>query len=118
MKTMKLMRDRLQELLFSDLDNLVLNGHPDERLPNTLNVSVPRIDGSKILDGLPTLYASTGAACHDRSVELSHVLSAMGVPPDVGMGALRLTVGRTNDMEQIEEAGRLIVKRVKELKGR
>jgi cysteine desulfurase len=118
MKTMKLMRDRLQELLFSDLDNLVLNGHPDERLPNTLNVSVPWIDGSKILDGLPTLYASTGAACHDRSVELSHVLSAMGVPPDVGMGALRLTVGRTNDMEQIEEAGRLIVKRVKELEGR
>jgi cysteine desulfurase len=51
-------------------------------------------------------------------VELSHVLSAMGVPPDVGMGALRLTVGRTNDMEQIEEAGRLIVKRVKELEGR
>ncbi|UCB48439.1 MAG: cysteine desulfurase [Deltaproteobacteria bacterium] len=114
-KNMKLMRDRLQELLFSGLDNLVLNGHPDKRLPNTLNVSVPRIEGNKILDGLPTLYASTGAACHDRSVELSHVLSAMGVPPEVGMGALRLTVGRTNDMEQIEEAARLIVKRVKEL---
>jgi cysteine desulfurase len=118
MKNMKLMRDRLQELLFSVLDNLVLNGHPEERLPNTLNVSVPRIEGNKILDGLPTLYASTGAACHDRSVELSHVLSAMGVPPDVGVGALRLTVGRTNDMEQIEEAGRLIVKRVKELEVR
>jgi cysteine desulfurase len=117
-KNMKLMRDRLQELLFSGLDNLVLNGHPDKRLPNTLNVSVPRIQGNKILDGLPTLYASTGAACHDRSVELSHVLSAMGVPPEVGMGALRLTVGRTNDMEQIEEAARLIVKRVKELEGR
>ena len=118
MKNMKLMRDRLQELLFGGLEDLVLNGHPDERLPNTLNVSVPHIEGNKILDGLSTLYASTGAACHDRSVELSHVLSAMGVPPEVGMGALRLTVGRTNDMEQIEEAGRLIVKRVKELEGR
>ncbi len=117
MKNMKLMRDRLQELLFGGLEHLVLNGHPDERLPNTLNVSVPHIEGNKILDGLSTLYASTGAACHDRSVELSHVLSAMGVPPEVGMGALRLTVGRTNDMEQIEEAGRLIVKRVKELRG-
>lgn len=118
MKNMKLMRDRLEELLFSGLDNLFLNGHPHKRLPNTLNVSVPHIEGSKILDGLPTLYASTGAACHDRSVELSHVLSAMGVPPEVGMGALRLTVGRTNDMEQIEEAAQLIVKRVKELENR
>ncbi len=118
MKNMKLMRDRLQTLLFSGLEDLVLNGHPERRLPNTLNVSVPHIEGDKILDGLPTLYASTGAACHDRSVELSHVLSAMGVSPEVGMGALRLTVGRTNDMEQIEEAGRLIVKRVKEIKDR
>jgi cysteine desulfurase len=117
MKNMTLMRDRLQEILFRGLEGLVLNGHPEQRLPNTLNVSVPRIEGNKILDGLPNLYASTGAACHDRSVELSHVLSAMGVPPEVGMGALRLTVGRTNDMEQIEEAGRLIVKRVKDLRG-
>lgn len=117
MKNMTRMRDRLQEILFAGLEGLVLNGHPEERLPNTLNVSVPHIEGNKILDGLPTLYASTGAACHDRSVELSHVLAAMGVPPEVGMGALRLTVGRTNDMEQIEEAGRLIVKRVKQLQG-
>ncbi len=118
MKNMKRMRDRLQELLFGGLDDLVVNGHPDKRLPNTLNVSVPRIEGGKILDGLPTLFASTGAACHDRSVELSHVLSAMGVPPEVGMGALRLTVGRSNDMEQIEEAGRLIVARVQEIEDR
>ncbi len=118
MNNMKRMRDRLQELLFGGLDDLVINGHPHKRLPNTLNVSVPRIEGNKILDGLPTLYASTGAACHDRSVELSHVLSAMGVPPEVGMGALRLTVGRTNDMEQIEEAAQLIVNRVKELESR
>jgi cysteine desulfurase len=118
MNNMKRMRDRLQELLFGGLDDLVVNGHPDKRLPNTLNISVPRIEGGKILEGLPTLFASTGAACHDRSVELSHVLSAMGVTPEVGMGALRLTVGRSNDMEQIEEAGRLIVARVQEIEDR
>jgi cysteine desulfurase len=118
MNNMKRMRDRLQELLFGGLDDLVVNGHLDKRLPNTLNISVPRIEGGKILEGLPTLFASTGAACHDRSVELSHVLSAMGVTPEVGMGALRLTVGRSNDMEQIEEAGRLIVARVQEIEDR
>lgn len=117
METMKGLRDHLQTLLFDGLDDLVLNGHPEERLPNTLNVSVPAIEGAKILQGLPRLMASTGAACHDRSVHLSHVLSAMGVSPEVGMGTLRLTVGRTNTMDQIEEAAGMIIRRVKEMRG-
>jgi cysteine desulfurase len=96
----------------------VLNGHPDERLPNTLNVSVPGLEGGQILDGIPEIMASTGAACHDRTVRLSHVLSAMAVPPEIGMGALRLTVGRTNTMEQIEEAARLIINQVKRMRDR
>lgn len=115
-ETMKTLRDRLQEILFAGLDDLVLNGHPEERLPNTLNISVPRIEGARILEGLPNILASTGAACHDRSVELSHVLVAMGVSPEVGMGALRLTVGRSNDASQIDEAGHLIVNRIKGLR--
>jgi cysteine desulfurase len=110
------MRDRLQALLFENVDDLVLNGHPDHRLPNTLNFSVPGIEGAKILEGLPGVAASTGAACHDRSVKLSHVLAAMGVPPEVGMGALRFTVGRTNTMEQIERAARMIIRRIKEMR--
>jgi cysteine desulfurase len=112
------MRDRLQSLLFENVDGLVLNGHADQRLPNTLNFSVPRIEGAKILEGVPDVAASTGAACHDRAVKLSHVLAAMGVPPEVGMGALRLTVGRTNTMEQIERAARMIIHRIGELRGK
>jgi cysteine desulfurase len=110
------LRGRLEKRLFGEIDGLVLNGHPTERLPNTLNISVPRIEGKKILDGLPTVLASTGAACHDRSVALSHVLSAMGVEPEVGMGALRLTVGRSNTPQQIEEAAELIINRVNHLR--
>ena len=60
------LRNRLQTRLFEALDGLVLNGHPEKRLPNTLNVSVPSIEGSEILRGLPTIMASTGAACHDQ----------------------------------------------------
>jgi cysteine desulfurase len=116
MAQMSALRDRLEKRLFGEMDGLVLNGHPTERLPNTLNISVAGVEGKRILDGLPTVLASTGAACHDRSVALSHVLSAMGVAPEVGMGALRLTVGRTNTPEQIEEAAELIINRVKELK--
>jgi cysteine desulfurase len=115
-KKTKALRDRLQEMLFHELDGLVLNGHPVERLPNTLNISVPGIEGRKILEGLPNILASTGAACHESTVTLSHVLYAMGVPPEVGMGALRFTVGRSNTTEQIEEAGGSIIALVREMK--
>jgi len=113
----KALRDRLQEMLFHGINGLVLNGHPEARLPNTLNISVPYIEGASILKGLPGLAASTGAACHDRSVKLSHVLSAMNVPPEVGMGTLRLSLGRSNDMKQIEEAASQIIAKVKEMEG-
>jgi cysteine desulfurase len=113
---MKTLRDRLQELLFEQLDGLVLNGHSHERLPNTLNVSVPGLEGGRILEGLPGIMASTGAACHDRTVRLSHVLSAMAVPPEVGMGALRLTLGRSNTADQIDEAAKQISNQVKRMR--
>ena len=112
-----LLRNRLQELLFGGISDLVLNGHGEKRLPNTLSVSVPGLEGGKILDGLPEIMASTGAACHDRTVTLSHILAAMSVPPEVGMGALRLTLGRSNTMEQVEEAARLIIGQVKRMRG-
>ena len=60
--------------------------------------------------------ASTGAACHDRSVTLSHVLSAMHVPPEVGMGAIRLSVGQDNTMEEVEEASEQIINQVKRMR--
>jgi cysteine desulfurase len=113
---MKALRDRFQSLLFDGVDGLVLNGHTVERLPNTLNVSVPRMEGAKILEGLPRVIASTGAACHDRTVKLSHVLSAMGVPPEIGMGALRFSLGRSNTPDQIAEAAGMIIQRVKEMR--
>ena len=112
----KKLRDLLQELLFNGIDDLVLNGHPGERLPNTLNVSIPGVDGGKLLGMLDNVVASTGAACHDRSVKLSHVLSAMGVTPEVGMGTLRLTLGRLNDREQIETAASQIIGAAKKMK--
>jgi cysteine desulfurase len=113
---MKSLRDLLQERLFKGLDGVILNGSAQERLPNTLNLCVPGLEGAKILEGLPNIMASTGAACHDRSVKLSHVLSAMGVAPELGMGALRLTVGRSNTVEQIEQAAQAIIDQVKEMR--
>jgi cysteine desulfurase len=98
----ELLRDRLGELV-------VLNGHPTERLPNTLNVSLVGQVGSDILAALDGVAASTGSACHSGEVDLSPVLRAMGVPPEEGMGALRFSLGRgTTEAEVRDVAERLI----------
>jgi Cysteine sulfinate desulfinase/cysteine desulfurase and related enzymes len=83
-------------------DRVVLNGHPIERLPNTLNVSFVARVGAEILGRLPGVAASTGSACHAGSVELSPVLRAMGIAPEIGMGAIRFSLGRTTAREEIE----------------
>jgi cysteine desulfurase len=103
------LRDLFWELLSERLgERVVLNGHPQERLPNTLNVSVVGRVGSDILAGLDGVAASTGSACHSGSVDLSPVLRAMGVPPEEGMGALRFSLGRgTTEAEVRDVAERL-----------
>jgi cysteine desulfurase len=81
---------------------VALNGHPDQRLPNTLNVAFVGHVGAEILDRLDGVAASTGSACHAGRVELSPTLAAMGVAPEVGMGALRFSLGRGTTAEEIE----------------
>jgi len=103
------LRDRLHNLLDQGIPGLVLNGHPKARLPNTLNVSLPGVDGVALLDAVPEICASTGAACHDRSVKLSHVLAAMKVPKETGRGAIRLTLGRGTTEAEIDQAARMII---------
>jgi len=114
---MRHLRDRFHDLLSGHISELVLNGHAHARLPNTLNVSLPHIDGSTLLDAIPEVCASTGAACHDRSVSLSHVLAAMGVPKEIGRGALRLTLGRDNTEAEIEAAAEMIAQAYHRLRG-
>lgn len=98
------LRDRFwDELEDSFGDGVTLNGHPVERLPNTLNVNFVGRVGAEVLAALPGVAASTGSACHAGSVTLSPVLSAMGVPPEEGMGAVRFSLGRTTTWAEMEE---------------
>lgn len=81
-------------------DRVVLNGHVEHRLPNTLNVGFVGMVGAEVLASLDGVAASTGSACHSGRVELSPVLAAMGVPEKIGMGAIRFSLGRqTTDAE-------------------
>jgi cysteine desulfurase len=103
-ESIRQLRDLFWELLQARFgEQMVLNGHPTERLPNTLNVSFVGKIGSTILSGLKDVAASTGSACHSGSVELSPVLKAMQVPPEIGMGAIRFSLGRTTTREEIEQ---------------
>ncbi|NVL91589.1 MAG: cysteine desulfurase [Desulfobacterales bacterium] len=103
------LRDRLHNQILSAIPEVVLNGHPENRLPNTLNLSFPGMIGEEILSEIPELCASTGAACHDRSLKLSHVLGAMGVTEEVGIGAIRLSLGRPTTEAQVDEAAGLLI---------
>lgn len=96
------LRDCFWNLLKAKLgDRVVLNGHPVLRLPNTLNVGFSGRVGSEILIRLKGVAASTGSACHSGSVTLSPVLAAMRVAPEVGIGAIRFSLGRSTTREQI-----------------
>ena len=99
------LRDRLWTALKECyVDRVVLNGHPRERLPNTLNVSFLDYQGHELLASLPELAVSTGSACHAGRVDISPVLQAMGVTPAVGAGAVRFSLGRTTTAAEIEIA--------------
>jgi cysteine desulfurase len=98
------LRDRLWAKLREAFgDAVVLNGHPTLRLPTTLNVSFVGRIGAEVLASLDGVAASTGAACHSGRVELSPVLAAMGIRPEVGMGAIRFSVGRGTTEAEIDE---------------
>ena len=113
---LRFLRDRLWEKLRSGLgERVTLNGHPDLRLPNTLNVNFAGHAGADVLEHVPEIAASTGSACHAGHVTLSPVLKAMGVSPQLGRGAVRLSVGRfTTEVEIDRAAAALIVQGMKE----
>ncbi len=104
MPAVRELRDLFWELLRERFGARVsLNGHPVERLPNTLNVNFHGKAGAEVLAAMPEVAASTGSACHAGSVTLSPVLAAMGVKPEDGMGAVRFSLGRGNTREEIME---------------
>jgi cysteine desulfurase len=103
MQRVRKLRDRFWDALQARFaDRVVLNGHPEQRLPNTLNVSFIGAIGASILAALPDVAASTGSACHAGTIELSPVLQAMAIAPEAGMGAIRFSLGRGTTEAEID----------------
>ena len=98
------LRDVLWNLLLARIPGIALNGHPELRLPNTLNVRFPGVSARVLLRNAPEVAASAGSACHSGEDVPSGVLTAMGIPADVAVGSIRLTLGRHTTPEEIARA--------------
>jgi len=116
---MRAMRDRLWAGLTLELDTpglLKLNGHPDERLPNTLSVSFRAVEANTLLSEIgEQVAASAGAACHADQVDVSTVLAAMQVPLEYAMGTVRFSVGKMTTAEEIDRAVEIVSGAVRRL---
>jgi cysteine desulfurase len=114
----KAMRDRLHQALLDELgaDAVRLNGHPEQRLPNTLSLSFRGVEANTLLSEISEkVAASAGAACHADQVDVSAVLEAMQVPTEWAMGTVRFSVGRATSREEIDEAAWVVLEAVRRL---
>ncbi|MGQ9712251.1 MAG: cysteine desulfurase NifS [Desulfotomaculales bacterium] len=117
------LRDRLIEGLTQNIPGVRLNGHPERRLPENVNVSVKGVEGEAVVMALDQegIAVSTGSACGTGAAEPSHVILALGVFPEQARGAVRLTLGRhttAEDIERVLEVFPRIIGRLRTVAGR
>jgi cysteine desulfurase len=114
-------RDILEKTIVENLEDCVVNGSTEHRLPNTSNISFTGIEGNALLASLPDLAVSSGSACTSSHPEVSPVLLAMGVRPELAKASLRLSLGRFSTENEVERAAQRIsdeVRRLRKLKRR
>lgn len=106
---LRVLRDELHTRLVEAIPGLLLNGHPEHRLPNTLNLSFPGVDGRDLLLAAKEVAASVGSACHEEGEAISGVLGAMGIAPEQARGAVRLSLGVPTCREDVEYAAQALI---------
>lgn len=109
------LRDALHTGLEQAIPGILLNGHPTHRLPNTLNLSFPGVDGRTLLAASPGIAASVGSACHEDTDSVSGVLGAMGTDTARALGAVRLSIGTPTTGAEVEIARRALIEAWREL---
>ena len=118
---MKELRDELHRGITGKIGGVKLNGHSEERLSNTLNLSFEGAEGDSIVMNLDLegIAVSTGSACSEGNVEPSHVLLAMGLSKELALSSIRFSIGRLTEKEDIERVIEVlpgIVERIREIR--
>jgi len=104
------LRDRLRNRLVAAVPDLVEHAARADRLPNTLSVSLPGVRAGDLLASVgDRLAASAGAACHGLTVQVSHVLAAMGVSAEIALGTVRFSVGRFTTEEEVDRGAEIVL---------
>jgi cysteine desulfurase len=116
-KRMRGLRDKFLSDGAKQIAGLRVNGHPTQRLPNNINFSVPGVEGEAMLLNLDLagIAASSGSACASGSIDPSHVLLAMNLPPETVRSALRLTLGRSTTQSELETTLQTLVRTTQRL---
>ena len=110
------LRDRLDGAIRSRLEGVTLNGHPTERLPNTMNLSFEGVDGAALLVGVKEVAVASGSACTSADPKPSHVLLAMGRSKELANASLRFSLGRANTAQDVEIVANAVVREVTRLR--
>lgn len=114
--TLRRMRELLHRLLADGVPRLVVNGHAELRLPNTLNVSFPGVSGRELLRAVEhDVAASVGSACHSGTGTVSGVLAAMGIGVQRALGGVGLSTGLQTTEEDIRHAAQALITRWRDL---
>jgi cysteine desulfurase len=106
------LRDRLEQRITARLTDVFVNGHPTERLPNTLNLSFAAVDGNALLVGLHRVALSSGSACTSADPHPSHVLAAIGRSKALASASLRFSLGRGNTEAEVDLVADAVVDEV------
>ena len=112
------LRDGMYTRFSEEMSDVSLNGHPTKRLPGNLNLSFHGVEGEALLVALDLegIAVSSGSACSSGSTQPSHVLTAIGLPPEEAQATLRITLGRSNTDNDVEYAIRVIIDNVNRLR--
>jgi cysteine desulfurase len=111
------MRDRLQDMILASVDEAFLNGRPDRRLPQNLNISFAYVEGESVLMGLNKETAlSSGSACTSSTLEPSYVIAALGASAELAHSSIRFSLHRFNTDEEVEYVGQRTIEVIKRLR--
>jgi cysteine desulfurase len=110
------LRQRLHGGVSSRLDDVILNGHPTQRVPGNLNLSFAHVQGEALMMAMRDVAVSSGSACTSASVEPSYVLKAIGVSDDLAHASIRFGLGRFNTEEEVDYVIEQVVRNVEHLR--
>ena len=110
------LRDKMFGAFTTQLDEVYLNGHPDNRLPNNLNVSFLFVEDNALMMSMKDIAISTGAACSTADPEPSHVLKALRLPQERLHSAIRFGLGRFTTAEEVDYAINRVIENVNKLR--